>query len=271
MTDRDCIAFLQWALPRLGLRWPGFRKVRRQVHKRINRRLEELGLARIADYRSYLDTHPDEWHMLDSLTPISISRFYRDRGVFDYLGNDVLPDLARTSQKSQECRVRCWCIGCASGEEPYTLAILWAQHVQRDFPGIRLSVLATDRDPQMLTRAQRAIYPPSSVKDVPTEWLSAAFTESDEHYTLRPEFRRMVDFRQQDIRQETPDEKFHLVMCRNSVFTYFAEDVQYTTLRQIVERLLPGGFLVVGKNETIPERAEQLGPHSAKFGIYRVA
>jgi chemotaxis protein methyltransferase CheR len=73
MTDQDCIAFLQWALPRLGLRWPGLRKVRRQVHKRINRRLEELGLARIADYRSYLDTHPDEWHMLDSLTPICLS------------------------------------------------------------------------------------------------------------------------------------------------------------------------------------------------------
>jgi chemotaxis protein methyltransferase CheR len=240
------------------------------VRKRINRRLEELGLGGIADYRTHLETHSDEWHILDSLTPISISRFYRDRGVFDYLGNDVLPDLARTAQKSQECRVRCWCIGCASGEEPYTLAILWAQHVQREFPGIRLGVLATDRDPQMLTRARRATYPSSSVKDVPAEWLSAAFTESDEHYTLRPEFRRMVDFRQQDIRKEIPDEKFHLVLCRNLVFTYFAEDVQYTTLRQIVERLLPGGFLVVGKNETIPEGSERLGPHDAKLGIYRV-
>ena len=78
----------------------------------------------------------------------------------------------------------------------------------------------------------------------------------------------MVDFRQQDIREETPDEEFHLVLCRNLVFTYFAEDVQYTTLRQIVERLLPGGFLVVGKNETIPERAERLGPHNAKLRIF---
>ncbi len=61
MTDRECVEFLQWALPQLGLRWPGFRKVRRQVHKRIVRRWGELGLGQIADYRAYLETHAAEW------------------------------------------------------------------------------------------------------------------------------------------------------------------------------------------------------------------
>jgi hypothetical protein len=91
MTDQECGQFLQWALPRLGMRWPGFRKVRRQVHKRLNRRLDELGLTQILEYCGYLKTHPDEWQILESFLRISISRFYRDRGVWDRLRDEVLP------------------------------------------------------------------------------------------------------------------------------------------------------------------------------------
>ena len=271
MTDQECVEFLQWALPRLGLRWPGFRKVRRQVHKRINRRLEELSLAQIADYRSYLETHPDEWRVLDVFTRISISRFNRDRGVFDHLREVVLPELARTVQKAKGNRIRCWCAGCASGEEPYTLAILWKRHVQRDFPEVRLELVATDVDAEILQRAHRATYPRSSLKDVPAEWHTAAFTRSGEQFVLRPKFQQMVEFRQQDIRREMPTESFRLILCRNLVFTYFAEDVQRKVLRGIVERLLPGGFLVIGKKETLPEGAERRELHDAGLGIYRAS
>lgn len=114
MTDPDCIEFLQWSLPRLGMRWPGLRKVRRQVHKRINRRLEELGFARVAEYRHYLETHTDEWQVLDGLLRISVSRFHRDRGVWDRLRDEVLPELAGSLQSSKQDRLCCWCAGCAS-------------------------------------------------------------------------------------------------------------------------------------------------------------
>ena len=269
MTDQQCIEFLQWALPRLGLRWPGFRKVRRQVHKRINRRLEELDLAGIDAYRSYLETHPEEWSVLGGFTRISISRFYRDRGVFDHLRDDVLPELARTVQGTQEGRLRCWCAGCASGEEPHTLTILWKRHVQGDFPEVRLDLVATDADAEILQRAHRATYPRSSLKDVPAEWLAAAFTRLGEQFVLRPEFRQMVEYRQQDLRREVPTEPFHLILCRNLVFTYFAEEAQRKVLRRIVERLLPGGFLVIGRKEALPEDIERLRPHNAGLGIYR--
>ena len=79
LTDRQCVEFLQWALPQLGLRWAGFRKVRGQVRKRIVRRLRELELTHIAEYRPYLAEHPAEWTVLDACLRISISRFYRDR------------------------------------------------------------------------------------------------------------------------------------------------------------------------------------------------
>lgn len=91
MRDADCVAFLQWALPHLRLRWPGFRKVRKQVCKRIDRRCRELGLADIAAYRDYLASQPGEWPTLASMCRVSISRFYRDRAVFDQLAQVVLP------------------------------------------------------------------------------------------------------------------------------------------------------------------------------------
>jgi chemotaxis protein methyltransferase CheR len=269
MTDQECIQFLQWAMPRLGLRWPGFRKVRRQVHKRINRRLKELGLTRISDYRAYLETHPSESSVLDSFCRISISRFYRDRGVFDRLRDEVLPELAVMVRNQGKHHVRAWSAGCASGEEPYTLSILWNECVQPMFPGLQLHQVATDVDEQVLRRAREARYPASSLKDLPSGWRKTAFAPAGTEYVLRPDFRLHVEFQQQDLRNDAPTGSFHLVLCRNLVFTYFASELQRQVLQRILEHTIPGGFLVVGKQEVVPERAAGLLPHNATLGIYR--
>ena len=82
MKDADCTDFLQWALPRLRMRWGGFRRVRGQVCKRLARRIVDLGLKDLSEYRALLETHADECTRLDGLCRISISRFYRDQGVW---------------------------------------------------------------------------------------------------------------------------------------------------------------------------------------------
>jgi len=269
MTDAECVGFLQWALPQVGLRWPGFRKVRRQIHKRLNRRLGELGLAGIADYRAHLETHPEEWPRLDALCRISISRFYGDRSVFDHLGDALLPALAEAAIARCESQVRCWSIGCASGEEIYTVLILWDEHLQSRFPRVRLQAIGTDIDEQMLQRARRAEYPASSLKDLSASWRETAFAQSGALYILRPKFQRQVEFRQQDIRTKMPAEAFHLILCRNLVLTYFAAELQRQVLRQIVEHIVPGGFLVVGKHETLPESMNGLLPYRPDLGVYR--
>lgn len=102
MRDEACVRFLQWCLPPLRKRWPGFRKVRGQVCKRIDRRLRQLGLAGPDPYRAYLETHPEEWAVLDGLCRVTISRFYRDRDVFDVLGEEVLPTLAEAARRHGE-------------------------------------------------------------------------------------------------------------------------------------------------------------------------
>ena len=125
LSDEECVAFLQYALPRLNLRWAGFRKVRGQVNKRLKRRIKELGLEGLTAYRSYLEEDPEEWRRLDEFCRITISRFYRDRGVFQLLQDRVLPELAERAADEGRSVIRVWSAGCASGEEVYTLRILW--------------------------------------------------------------------------------------------------------------------------------------------------
>jgi chemotaxis protein methyltransferase CheR len=140
--------FLQWALPRMGFRWGGFRRVRRQVCRRIDARRQVLGLADIADYKAYLETHPAEFAVLDGFCRITISRFYRDRAVFDHLRDMILPMLARAAGARP---ARAWCVGCASGEEPYSLRLAW--RLGSAAGGGGLHIIATDTEPRVLERA----------------------------------------------------------------------------------------------------------------------
>lgn len=269
MRDCDCVTFLQAVLPRLGLRWRGFRRVRRQVCKRLQRRLQALDLPDLAAYRVYLDTNAAEWTVLDGLCRISISRFYRDGAVFDRLGAVVLPHLAEGAQAQGRTTLHCWSIGCASGEEPYTLSLLWRLGVQPQFPNLSCRTLATDTSPHLLARAARGCYPASSLRELPAGWREVAFDPQEGDYCLRPQFREGVDFRQQDIRTVLPDGCFDVVLCRNLVFTYFDEAGQEAVLASICKQLRSGGVLVIGKQERLPDDPQSLAVWDEQLGIYR--
>lgn len=269
IRDADGVQFLQWCLPRLYLRWSGFRKVRRQVYKRLNRRLQELGLSGLGEYYGYLENHPDEWPVLDTLCWISISRFYRDRGVFTYLQGEVLPQLVRVAVARGDTELHCWSAGCAAGEEPYTLAMLWKDGLVAQFSGLTLRIVATDIDPHALSRAEHGCYPASSIKDLPKEWVKQAFTQVAQEFCLRPEYREPVKFLQQDIRETFPDGRFDLILCRYLVFTYFDGALQQKTLRRMTERLVSGGILVTGTRESLPDGDWGLEPLSIQRGVYR--
>jgi len=269
MRDDDGVRFLQWCLPRLRLRWPGFRKVRKQVYKRIDRRLKELRLADVFEYRAYLEAHHQEWSALDGLCRIPISRFYRDRALFEFLERDGLPELAREACTRAEDRIRCWSTGCASGEEPYTLAILWRVRLAPRFPAVSLEILATDVDPVGLERARSGCYCPSSLKDLPTDLLDRAFTRLETGFCVNAEYREGVEWREQDLRTTMPPGLFHLILCRNVAFTYFDDALQREVLERIVARLRPAGVLVIGGGEALPPGIAGIEPWSRKLGVYR--
>ena len=269
MKDQECVHFLQWALPQLHLSWPGFRRVRRQICKRIDRRLRNLGLADIAAYQGFLTTHPGEWLQLDALCHITISRFYRDRGVFACLEQAVIPTLAEQARARGHHWFRVWSAGCCSGEEPYTLAILWHEKIKPRFSGIDLVIVATDADPIGLQRARRACYPFSSLKELPINWRKAAFIDRDGVFCLKDRYRSGVAFMEQDVRHQIPEDRFDLVLCRNLVFTYFDEMLQRKILRRLEDCLRVGGALVLGKHEKIPGDMAGWLPWFNQYPIYR--
>jgi chemotaxis protein methyltransferase CheR len=264
MTDDECVRFLQWALPRLGLRWAGFRKVRRQVCRRVQRRLTHLGLAGPDGYRAHLERNPDEWAMLDALTHVTISRFYRDREVWDALRADVLPELARGRDQ-----LSVWSAGAAGGEEAYTVALAWRLELAERFAPLRLHVLATDVDETMLARARAARYTGGSVKDLPDEWRRDGFVERDGVLCLRPELQRAVELRRHDVRTPPPTGELDLVLCRYLAFTYFGPELQLTAARRLAGALRPGGALVLGTHEALPAGVEDVEPWPGLRWTYR--
>lgn len=269
MNDRDCVQFLQETLPHLHLCWRGFRRVRRQVCRRLQRRLDALQLPDLAAYRRHLDRHPPEWAVLDDCCRITISRFFRDRGMFRVLEHDALPQLAARARGRGASGIRAWSAGCGAGEEPWSLAILWALAPVPAFRSAGLEILATDSDAGLLQRARRACYPYSSLRELPPEWREAAFDRADDLWCLRPACRRGVCFRQHDIRADTPDGPFDLVLCRNLAFTYFDAGLRRETARRIAAVLRKGGLLVLGAHERLPDDLEGFVPWQAGLALYR--
>ncbi len=269
MKDEQCVRFLQWALPQLQLRWPGFRKVRKQVCKRVDARMRDLDRAGIDEYTAYLRDHAEEWAQLDALCRITISSFYRDQGVFATLQQSVVPALARQALARGEKQLRVWSAGCGSGEEPYTLAVLWAIELQSQFPALGIEIIATDADPTMMRRARAACYQFGSLKNMPASWRDRAFELERDTYRLKPEYKRCVQLLEQDIRQEQPAGRFDLVLCRNLVFTYFDEALQIDHSRRIVDAMHDGAALVLGIHEQLPEKAERLSLWFDEQRIFR--
>ena len=269
MHDDACVRFLQWALPKLRMRWPGFRKVRQQVCKRLQRRVNELGLADIDAYRGYLKAHDDEWPVLDFFCRVTVSRFYRDKVMLEHIRSEVLPELARTADRAGDDILRGWSAGCAMGEEAYTLLLIWYKSVHSDFPNLDLKVTGSDVDDVLLQRARRACYAYSSVKALPELWLKSSFRHDQDEYCLEAHLRNKVEFTRQDIRDKRIDGPFHIIFCRNMAFTYFDDSLQRELLAYLHDSLVEGGALIIGGHEALPEGFDGFEQWQGLGAIYR--
>ena len=267
--DLELVSFLQWALPRMGLRWRGFRKVRGQVGKRLRRRLSALKIADLESYADYLRANHSEWEFVRAACHITISRFYRDRAIMDTIFDQVLPDLAARARSSSRQRVTAWCLGIASGEEPYTLSLGWRYHRSSILPELRFEIVGVDSDSDMIERAKQGVYPASSLKELPVAWIDEAFIRYRGDFELRPQYREGVRFVEVDLANSLPVGTPDLVLCRNSVFTYFDDVGQDQVLEQLSLRMEKSSYLVLGAHETLPQPPrgfETIGPTS----IYRL-
>jgi chemotaxis protein methyltransferase CheR len=190
--------------------------------------------------------------------------------VFDTLRIEILPFLAKNSFPAGEPAIRCWSAGCCSGEEPYTLQLIWSLNLLPQLPAkLPLQITATDSDVSLLDRARKGCYSKGCLKELPRDWIGEAFYSTGEEYCIRREFAQNILFIQQDIRQKMPRGPFHLILCRNLTFTYFEPSLQREILQKMLERLLPGGFLIVGIHESLPEGVSGIFPWREKRCIYQ--
>lgn len=254
MPDNDHgIRFLQWALPKLGYRWEGFRKPRSQILKRIRHRIGKLQLSGgFADYREYLDIHSEEWEILDRLLGVTISKFFRDRKVWDFLRIQILPVLFQNSSRV----LSIWSAGCCNGEEPYSCAMINEQVPINSTAAEKATVLATDRNPEVLQRAKAGRYPAGALNELTNNEIDQFFQRfegRDDDYQIDRRLSKGLEFERRDIRKSLPLRKFDLVFCRNLVFTYFTKKEQSKFLDRIKPLLTTVGFLVIGSNEKLPD------------------
>ncbi len=230
------------------------------VHSRLSARLRSLGLK---NYRSYCDFvessdgHQERLEMLSVLTT-NVTRFFREPHHFDYLRQDMIPELLDIMRKGGSVRV--WSAGCASGEEPYTLALTFLQEcpdiAKRDF-----RILASDIDPAILRMAAAGVYSSRSIAQVPEEQKEKYFHASPDQpdsWEVGPEVRALVTFRRLNLIGEWPFQRtFDLIMCRNVVI-YFGTETKSMVWSRFVRQLRPGGWLITGHSERLSEEATKL-------------
>jgi chemotaxis protein methyltransferase CheR len=253
---REIVAGLSRRLAeRAGLELPAW-----VVASRAQQRIAALGVA--ADAYLELVSSPRgaaELAELIETVRVGETRFFRQRAQVDALAAVVVPALAARGKRA----VRVWSAGCASGEEPYTLAIVLA----RLLPEHAITIVATDVSEDALDVAARATYPLAALDHVPDEWLDA-FEIAGERARVRPEIARRVDFQRQNLVDGEPPRGCALVWCRN-VLIYFAPEARRRAVDKLVGALEPGGFLFVGYSETLRDVAELDGVRAGEAVVYR--
>jgi chemotaxis protein methyltransferase CheR len=239
--------FLRDAAPLLGLQWRPFK--RRGIKRRVEHRITQIGLSNFEEYLLKIKKDPTEQNHLSKILTVTISRFFRDQDVFYTISHSIIPTLLGEKNKKD---FKIWSIGCASGEEPYSLSILWKERFEKIWPQIYLSILATDIDEKLLKRAKEGRYKKSSLKEVSEDILKGYFKMDNGFYILDQAVREHIEFKRHDILHEEPFSWMDIVFCRNLAFTYFSKESQIEVLKKIAGSLREKGYLVIGKDESLP-------------------
>jgi chemotaxis protein methyltransferase CheR len=249
MNYRD---FLKTTLPHLGLRWRRFR--RKSIRRRITARLQELDLKSLSDYRSFLLHSEEEQRNLTGLLTVTISRFWRNAHLFEALEETWIPAILSRLPEGEPLRI--WSAGCASGEEPYSLLILWQESFSSS--GREMLLLASDSDKRCLDRAQQKGYPASSFREMPLHLREKYCANEGGTFYLLQDFPGKVHWVEHNLTWEVPFPGNHLIFCRNLVYTYFTDGLQLDITRRFHQSLAPRGLLVVGRKDLLPAGTERL-------------
>lgn len=241
---------------------------RNTLYRRIERRMGIHQITKMARYVRYLQENSQELDLLFKELLIGVTNFFRDPAVWEELRTQVIPALL--ASRSPGHALRAWVPGCSTGEEAYTLAMVFREAVEALKPkaSFVLQIFATDLDRDAIDKARHGVFPPNITTDVSAERLKRFFTKEDHGYRVRREIREMVIFAPQNIIMDPPFTKLDLLSCRN-LLIYLTAEVQKKLMPLFHYSLTPGGLLLLGSAETVGSSTDLFASVSAKARIFK--
>jgi chemotaxis protein methyltransferase CheR len=220
------------------------------IRRRIAIRIRATHCRTAEEYVELLRQKKDEPDALLKVLTIHVSHFFRNPTTFEKLRSEVIPYLYQLRDKAGKERLTFWSVGCSSGEEPYSLALIMKEYFPRDEARERVAILATDVDAAIIETARAGIYEESRLAEVPESCRSRWFRTSNGKYHLLPEIKELVDLEKGDLFDRDSFPSCDLILCRN-VLIYFERLHQEKILHGFADVLGSGGILVMGKSETL--------------------
>ncbi len=236
--------------------------------RRIERRKGIHQIEKISNYVRYCQENPNEVEILFKELLIGVTSFFRDKTVWDTLKQSTIPDLINRLPSGYI--VRAWVAGCSTGEEAYSLAIVFKEVLEksRSKKKLSLQVFATDLDSDAIEIARRGIYPPNIVSDISSERISRFFTPEGSDFRVNAAIREMVVFATQNVIKDPPFTKLEFLSCRNMMI-YMETELQGKLIALFNYSLNPGGLLLLGTAETIGNHHEGFTEINNRLKIYK--
>ena len=250
-----------------GFDFTGYK--RPSLRRRISKRMDEKGMGSFDEYRSYLDDDPQEFVALFNTILINVTSFFRDEVAWDYLRREVVPRIVELHD-GVTGSIRLWSTGCATGEEAFSLAMVFAEELGDDAYKARVKIYATDIDDDALTRGRHAEFTWNQLKTVPPELRERYFEQRNGGFVFRSDLRRSVVFGRHDLIQDPPISRISLLLSRNTLM-YFDTPTQHRILANFHFALRDGGYLFLGKSEALAARSDLFAPIDLRRRVFTKA
>jgi two-component system, chemotaxis family, CheB/CheR fusion protein len=239
---------------------------RATVLRRIERRINVNNLPDLPSYANFLREVQDESQALLKDLLISVTNFFRDKYAFAYIENEIIPNILKG--KTAEDKIRVWVTGCATGEEAYSMAILFAERTLNVLDAPAVQIFATDIDDDALAQAREAVYSLNDAADVSPDRLRRFFSKEEYGYRVRREIREMILFANHNVIKDPPFSRLHLVSCRNMLI-YLNQSAQTRVMEILHFALNPGGYLLIGSSESVDGASDLYVPVSKEHHVYQ--
>jgi chemotaxis methyl-accepting protein methylase len=221
------------------------------VIRRLEKRLHATETRKYRDYIQFMDTHPEEYEKFSECLTIKASGFFRNSYAFQQVARLVLPELVSKKRERRDQSLRVWSTACGRGEEPYSIAILFAEFLGREGQGFNISIYATDISRQALKEARAGIYSPKDAEGLSDTILEKYFNHTNEHYEVMADIKQMLHFSYFDLTSmaRPPFTNLDLIFCCN-VLIYLQKHLQQRVLDMLYHSLHSQGYLILGESET---------------------